>query len=57
MSEKIGSFDVVSFEVEVEVVYILSDETIISKDGEDGWVVVKGSADLLIEGGKRKEQS
>ena len=36
----------------MEVVHVLSDETVISKDGEDGWVVVKGSADLLIEGGE-----
>ena len=38
----------------MEVVHVLSYETIISKDGEDGWVVVKGSADLLIEGGEMK---
>ena len=38
------------------MVYILSDETIVSKDGEDGWVVVKGSADLWTEGGEGKEQ-
>ena len=36
----------------MEVVHVLSYETIISKDCEDGWIVVKGSANLLIEGGK-----
>ena len=35
----------------MEMVHVLSYETIISKDCEDGWVVVEGGADLLIEGG------
>ena len=52
MSEKICSFNIVSFKVSVEVVHVLSYEAIISKDCEEGWIVVKGGADLLIEGGE-----
>ena len=52
MPEQICSFDIVSFKVSMEVVHVLSNKTIISKDCEDSWIVVKGGADLLIEGGE-----
>ena len=51
------SFDVMSFEVSVEVIHILSYEAVISEDCKDSWVVIESDTDLLIERGERKEQS
>ena len=57
MSEQICSFNIVSFKVSVEVVHVLSNKAIVTKDCEDGWIIVESGADLLIERGERKKQS